>query len=179
LKLFRRIGWSSLSRQQTLGGLDADRLRQNWPAPVGVWIVVRVVVAALAVAWPVALVLNRSLRRAQGSSMEPTLAHGQLVVVAPARWRRPRVGDVVVAQNPRGEAGSWIKRVGMIGPGVATAPHPVVPGRTIDVLVDDDQVLLLGDNPKHSTDGRHLGATSLSGVTHVVIWPTISRHRRT
>ncbi|MFT5223012.1 MAG: hypothetical protein ACI867_001322 [Glaciecola sp.] len=126
----------------------------------------------LAVAWPVGLVLNRSLRRAQGASMEPTLAHGQLVVVAPTRWRQARLGDVVVARNPRQDGGpSWIKRVGMIGPGVASAPHPVVPGQTIDVLVDDGQVLLLGDNPEHSTDGRHLGATRLQDVTHVVIWP--------
>lgn len=104
--------------------------------------------------------------------MAPTLADGQLVVVLPSRVRRPRPGDVVVAQDPRRREGrSWIKRVAAIGPAVHTAPHPVLPDRTVDVLVDEGQVLLLGDNAEASTDGRQLGPTPLADVTHVVVWP--------
>lgn len=122
--------------------------------------------------WAAALGLNHSLRRAVGNSMEPTLTDGQLVVVLPARLRRPRVGDIVVAHAPAAaRVPTWIKRVAAIGPAVFAAPHPVVPGRTVDVLVDDGEVLLLGDNPAESTDGRQYGSTLLDDITHVVVWP--------
>lgn len=127
---------------------------------------------AVGVAWVASLLVAASLRRARGTSMAPTLHDGQLVVVVPARLRAPRVGDVVVARDPRNpRARSWIKRIAVAGPAVHAAPHPVLPGRTVDLLVDDDEVLLLGDNPAASTDGRHVGATPRSAVTHVVVWP--------
>lgn len=121
--------------------------------------------------WAVALAGRASLRRARGTSMVPTLEDGQTVVVLPARLRPPRVGDVVVARDPRGGERSWIKRVSAIGPGVVDLPHPVVPGSTVGQLLDEGQVLLLGDNPDESTDGRQIGPTALHDVTHVVVWP--------
>lgn len=125
--------------------------------------------------WGASLGVHRSLRRAKGDSMAPTLVDGQLLVVVSTRLRAARLGDIVIARDPRGASGSWVKRVAAIGPAVRTVAHPVVPDRTMQILVDDDQVLLLGDNPDASTDGRSLGATAISDVTHVVLWPTTQR----
>lgn len=82
--------------------------------------------------------------------MLPTLKKGQLVWAT--HFKTPKVGDVVVAlQNGR----EVIKRIGQIS--------------------DGWQVQLLGDNPAHSTDSRHLGTIPMRNITGVVIWPNIKR----
>ncbi len=107
--------------------------------------------------------------------MVPTLRDGQTIVVLPVRLRAPREGDVVVARDPRGGERSWIKRLVAVGPAIVPVAHPAVPGRLLDTLVDDGQVLLLGDNAAGSTDGRQVGPTDLQDVTHVVVWPRTGR----
>lgn len=134
--------------------------------------VVRLAPVALAVSWAVGLGVNRSLRRARGASMEPTILDGQLVGVVPVTLRAARVGDVVVAEAPeRSGVPTWIKRVAAVGPAVFPAPHPVIPGRTVDLLLDEGEAFLVGDNLDASTDSRHVGAVHVDAITHVVIWP--------
>ncbi len=129
-----------------------------------------VVAASLGVSWALALAVNRSLRRARGDSMLPAIADGQPLVVAPVRAAPPRAGDVVVARPPAGHperdgGRDWVKRVAAVGP----CTHTLDDLR--DVTVPAGHVLLLGDNPSASTDGRHVGPTPLADVTHRVLWP--------
>lgn len=113
-----------------------------------------------------ALAANRSLRRARGDSMLPTLRDGQTVVVVPTALHPPRAGDVVVARDPTDQDGRpWIKRIAVVGP----ASHVLDDLRDVDVPAG--HVLLLGDNASASTDGRLVGPTPASDVTHVVVWP--------
>lgn len=108
----------------------------------------------LAAVWGAALALNRSLRRVTGPSMEPTLREGDLLLVVPAALRRPRVGDVVVAADPRDPARATVKRLAR---------------RT-----GDGRAVLRGDNPGASTDSRTFGpvpATAVTAVAVARVWP--------
>jgi nickel-type superoxide dismutase maturation protease len=83
----------------------------------------------------------------QGPSMVPTLAPGE-VVTAVHRWRRVRVGDVVVVRDPRVPTRWIVKRC------VARR------GRLLD---------LRGDNAAASTDSRDFGLVDVGEVRYVVV----------
>lgn len=83
------------------------------------------------------------IRRVEGLSMLPAYAHGKIVVGW--RFRRPRVGDVVIARHHKIEL---IKRVSDL---------------------QDGQVYLLGDNAGASTDSRQFGWLPAASVIAVVI----------
>ena len=69
-----------------------------------------------------------------GASMEPTLRHGDRLVI----WRsgRVRAGDIVALDDPRDPGRTLLKRVASLQPA---------------------GVFVLGDNPQWSTDSRHFG----------------------
>lgn len=133
--------------------------------------------------WAGALAINRSLRVVEGQSMLPTLAPGDRVLVRPLvpalAGGVPNRGDLAVVRlNGR----STIKRVvGLPGDVVVLGDgHLHVDGawwRVRGEVVDEDwrleagidQVVVLGDNRRRSTDSRHLGAVPLADVTHVVV----------
>jgi hypothetical protein len=80
--------------------------------------------------------------------MAPTLLPGDRLLVARLA---PRVGDVVLAADPREPARELIKRV---------AP------------ADDGRVILRGDNPAASTDARTFGSVPVDAVR----WRAIGRY---
>jgi hypothetical protein len=75
--------------------------------------------------------------------MLPAFSHGKIVVGW--RFRRPRVGDVVIAKHHRVEV---IKRVSDL---------------------QDDKVFLLGDNADESTDSRQFGWLPARAIVAVVV----------
>jgi len=87
----------------------------------------------------------------RGRSMLPTLRPGDRLLVV--RSRRARVGDVVLALDPRDAGRELVKRVSAAGPvGVA----------------------LRGDNPAFSTDGRTFGSLPARAIRWRVVarcWP--------
>ena len=87
------------------------------------------------------------LRRVVGTSMLPTLQHGQ-IVVAVAPVNAIRVGDVVVLKHDGLEK---VKRVAQ--------------------LRDSQELYVLGDNPLSSSDSRTFGWLPASSVRCKVVWP--------
>jgi signal peptidase I len=92
----------------------------------------------------------------EGSSMAPTLGHGDRVIVD--RWtyrhRRPRSGEVVLVAGPRGLA--WVKRVAEVRDARGA------------------ELWLLGDNPSMSLDSRRIGSVAVETVAGRVCyryWP--------
>jgi nickel-type superoxide dismutase maturation protease len=85
------------------------------------------------------------VRRVMGESMLPTL-HPNTIIVA-IKYRRPRVGDIVVAQHKGREL---IKRVSE---------------------ARQSEMFLLGDNTNGSTDSRHFGRIDQRTIKGVVVWP--------
>jgi signal peptidase I len=86
----------------------------------------------------------------RGRSMAPTLLPGDRLLVAKVR---PRVGNVVLAADPRAPKRELIKRV---------------------AALDGAGVTLRGDNPAASTDGRTLGVVPVETVAWRVVaryWP--------
>lgn len=73
--------------------------------------------------------------RVEGSSMEPALRPGDAVFFCPSRAEMPRVGEIVMAKDPRNGV-AIVKRVSR---------------------VVGDEIYLLGDNPEFSTDSRVFG----------------------
>jgi signal peptidase I len=139
--------------------------------------------AAAAGAWGLALVVNRSLRDVEGASMTPTLTEGDRLVVAP-RLGLPRHGDVVVLRDPRDPERTTVKRVvALPGEHVAlrrgrlvldgvTHAEPYTTGPTpgsLDLVVPEDCVVVLGDNRGGSTDSRAYGPVPLGLVDAVVV----------
>lgn len=82
---------------------------------------------------------RRRRYRVVGSSMLPTLAEGQQILVDPRAYSRsrPATGDVVVIRHPLRADMKLIKRIASVEPGGG--------------------LRLVGDNPAASTDSRTLG----------------------
>jgi len=110
-------------------------------------------------AWPLVLLLAAFAARrrldvvaVRGRSMAPTLLPGDLLLVVRAA-RSPRVGDVVLAHDPRDARRELIKRVEAIGA---------------------RGVRLAGDNAAGSTDARSFGPIAAEAVRWRVMaryWP--------
>ena len=77
-----------------------------------------------------------------GASMEPTVREGDWLLVRRLRGT-PKVGEVVVAVDPREPQRLLVKRVSAIA---------------------GDRVTLAGDQPDRSTDSRHFGALPRSAI---------------
>lgn len=91
-----------------------------------------------------------------GLSMLPTLHPGDYVVVDCCFYKKqlPKVGEIVLALDPRDRALVIVKRVG---------------GFHADGTID-----LLGDNGTESTDSRLFGPVSLTAIlgrVRVCYWP--------
>lgn|GEM_PF-1317170 len=100
------------------------------------------------------LAADRSRIVVRGWSMAPTLLPGDVVLTVPTGGRFLRPGQVVVLRDP------------------AAADHLVIK-RVADVA--EGQVLLLGDDPGHSTDSRVWGWVPRRVVRRLVVvrWPDV------
>ena len=147
-----------------------------------------VVVAAL-LFFAVNLVTARI--RVEGSSMEPTLHDGELVVVSRLayRWETPTRGDIVVFRFPLDPNRRFIKRIiGLPGDAIAVhdgkvwvngtpldEPYIAAPPRySGDWQIRADEVFVLGDNRNNSSDSQNWGALPLReviGKAVLVYWP--------
>lgn len=110
----------------------------------------------LGAALAVALVSLRPRRvEVFGESMAPTLLEGDRLLA----WcgARVRPGDLVVVTDPREPTRLLVKRVAL-GPDSSLRT-----GRGI-LETSGDEVLLLGDNPTDSTDGRTFGPLPRSAI---------------
>ena len=82
----------------------------------------------------------------EGSSMEPTLAPGDRVLVV--RARRLHAHDVVAVRDPRDRGRVLVKRIG---------------------AVLEDEIVVRGDNPAASTDSRSFGPVPTKAVIGRVV----------
>jgi nickel-type superoxide dismutase maturation protease len=108
----------------------------------------RMVATLLVLAGLVAAHRRLDVVEVRGRSMAPALLPGDRLVVVRAS---PRVGDVVLARDPRHPARELVKRVARL---------------------DDSAVELRGDNPAFSTDARTFGSLTLDAVT----WRAVARY---
>ncbi len=129
--------------------------------------------------------------RVDGASMEPTMQHGELVVVNRLGYRfgLPERGDVIVFHFPRDPEQEYIKRViGLPGDQVRVAngivhvneqpldePYISAPPRyTGNWIVPADQLFVLGDNRNLSSDSHEWGMLPLDyviGKAIFIYWP--------
>jgi len=108
-------------------------------------IVSRPVIRAIGEGW--AWILGRRQRiRVTGTSMTPTLAAGEFVLVD--ERRTPSVGDVVVVRHPHDDELLVIKRLADRG--------------------TDDRLTLSSDNPAAGTDSRVWGPVDADRIVGVV-----------
>jgi nickel-type superoxide dismutase maturation protease len=96
--------------------------------------------------WLLALVRRWRLFRVAGNSMSPTLLHGDWVWVDPKSYKRsrPEANQIVVARHPYRRNVWLIKRVVR--------------------ALEEDRLVLGGDNPTESTDSQMFGSVPLSLV---------------
>lgn len=85
------------------------------------------------------LLRRRRRFRVTGNSMLPLLKPGEEVLIDPTAYRhqRPQPGQIVVAQHPYQPTIRLVKR--------------------ITAVMEDNQYMLVGDNPTESTDSRIFG----------------------
>ena len=129
--------------------------------------------------------------RVEGASMEPTLLHGQFVMVNRLAYRlgEPGYGDVVVFHFPRDPQQEYIKRiVGLPGDKIRVDNGQVfvndqvwiepylneAPQYNGEWEVPEDQLFVLGDNRNNSSDSHRWGMVPLEyvvGKALFVYWP--------
>jgi signal peptidase I len=155
----------------------------------GVLELLQTVVVAALLFFAVNLVTARI--RVEGSSMEPTLHNGELVVVyrLAYRWETPTRGDIVVFRFPLDPERRFIKRIiGLPGDSISVRDGQVwVNGEPLDEPyiaspprysgeweVQAGEVFVLGDNRNNSSDSQNWGALPLHdviGKAVLVYWP--------
>ncbi len=101
-----------------------------------------------------------------GPSMAPTLLAGDwALAVKPGRIQH---GDVVVIEHPLRPGFEMVKRI-------VCVPDELAPdGR----ILEEDEWWVEGDNRAESTDSRHFGPVSTSGVeakVRLIYWPPSRR----
>ncbi len=128
-------------------------------------------------------------------SMEPTIMAGDRVLAEKVsfRFREPRIGEIVVFDDPTGRHPQLIKRVVAVGgqtvdimDGVVVTDgvpldEPYVHGKLTEqgtvplpITLADDEVWLLGDNRPNSGDSRFMGPIPESlvrGRAFTIYWP--------
>lgn len=129
--------------------------------------------------------------RVEGSSMEPSMHDGEMVVVSRLayRWSEPSRGDIVVFYFPLDPSRRFIKRViGLPGDsieardgliyvnGVAlNEPYlAAAPRYTGSWQVQADTLFVLGDNRNNSDDSQNWGPLPMNeviGKAVLVYWP--------
>ena len=146
------------------------------------WVITaRRALAATAACWVLTRWIRRNLRvvTVTGTSMLPDFRHGDLLLVRCVRPGAIRPGDVIVldtgqAYGHRPSAANWIIKRVAATPGDAITPG-IVPGCR-DSIVPAGQLILLGDNPEHSTDSRQHGYYPASrAIGRVITLPAPAR----
>ncbi len=143
----------------------------------------------------------------QGRSMEPTLVHGQRLLVDKIsyRFRSPALGDVVIFRYPTDTRRKFIKRIiGLPGDEIAIRNGMVYHNGQVlaedyaqgpslgpynapafgPVRVPDDHYFVLGDNRRHSDDSRYpdvgfIPVEHIVGRALLTYWPltAVELHR--
>lgn len=146
-------------------------------------------------AWGLAVAANRSSRRVQGRSMEPTLRPGDVIVTVPRVGTPPR-GTIVVLRDPRDAEHAQVKRiVGLPGESVRISrgrllvdgtgiAEPYTEGAGLEgtgldgaLHVPAGHVAVLGDGRGRSTDSRTYGPVPLDFIDAVVVARVAPRPR--
>jgi signal peptidase I len=130
--------------------------------------------------------------RVEGPSMEPTLHHGQFLVVNKLAYRLGPLqrGDIIVFRYPSNRKRSFIKRViGLPGDRLQIVrgqvwvndqlfdePYVYAPGRDTlaPTVVEPDRIFVMGDNRNNSSDSRRWGSLAVRDITGKAVlcyWP--------
>jgi nickel-type superoxide dismutase maturation protease len=128
-------------------------------------LILKLILAGAVTGLALAAILGRRLLdvvEVEGGSMAPALRPGDrlLVEALTYRTRPPKVGDVVLAVDPRRPSRELIKRVAAVD-GAA------------------GMIVLAGDAPEASTDSRTFGPVSLEAIRWRVAgryWPLSGNH---
>lgn len=162
-------------------------------AGIFIWEVTKVVVISLAIIIPVRYFLIQPFY-VKGTSMEPNFKAYEYLVIDELSYRfhNPERGDVVVLRDPQQHKNFFIKRViGLPGEHVEVKDrHVYINGKQLDesnyldatvetwgnmnLNLQDDEYLVLGDNRNASLDGRIFGPISkeeIIGRTWIRAWP--------
>ena len=128
----------------------------------------------------------------QGSSMEPTLHHGDRLLVNKLvyRFSSPEPGDIVVFRAPLNPAKDYIKRViaapgdririedGVVYVNGQPLAEPYIERRghsnMPEQVVPPGSVFVMGDNRTNSQDSREFGfvhVDAIVGKAFIVYWP--------
>ncbi len=163
------------------------------PRRSAVWAVVVEILQTVLIAALLFLVVNlvTARIRVEGSSMEPSLHDGEMVVVnrLAYRWSMPGRGDIVVFRFPLDPSRRFIKRViGLPGDSLEARDGLVyVNGTPLDEpyiaaapryagawLVQADELFVLGDNRNNSSNSQNWGPLPIAeviGKAVLVYWP--------
>ena len=103
--------------------------------------------------------------RVDGRSMEPTIHHGQWLMVnlIQPKLHAPQVGDIVIVRYSGDHTVNFVKRItGVAGDKVQFK------GR--DIYLASGEFFVVGDNLQHSTDSRTFGPIKSDQIVGIVLF---------
>lgn len=162
------------------------------------WEIAKIVIFALAIVIPIRYFLFQPFF-VKGESMEPNFENGDYLIIDEISYRfsAPQRGEVIVFKYPQNESQLFIKRIiGLPGEKIeikdnairitkkngelidlkeaSYIPSSITTSGNIDVVLNDNEYFVLGDNRNASYDSRRFGVVNkgeIIGKVFLRAWP--------
>lgn len=164
-----------------------------------VWELAKIIIISLAIIIPIRFFLVQPFF-VRGASMEPNFEDGQYLIIDELSYRfsEPQRGDVVVFRYPQDPSQYYIKRIiGLPQEKIEIKDNKIfiyndeflhglvldeseylgpdeITGGTLEILLDEAEYFVLGDNRAHSSDSRRWGPLPqkyIVGRAWIRAWP--------
>lgn len=164
-----------------------------------IWELAKILIISLAIIIPIRLFLVQPFF-VRGASMEPNFEDGQYLIIDELSYRFSTIkrGEVVVFRYPQDPSQYYIKRiVGLPGEKIEIKDDKIsiyndefpagilldeseylssgkITGGTLEIVLDENEYFVLGDNRAHSSDSRRWGPLPqkyIVGRAWIRAWP--------
>ena len=165
-------------------------------SPSASWLILRELAETIVLSLIIFLLMRQVVQnyRIESHSMEPNFSEGQFILVNKLAYvlGEPKQGDVLVFHNPNNTEEDYIKRIiGLPGDTLSISnSHVYINGEPLDetyiayeirpteqfgpIVIEPDNLFVMGDNRPNSSDSRRFGQLSqdlVVGKAWLRVWP--------
>jgi len=186
-----------LPNKESFSIIVNNLMKPIYPFFLFIWEVLKIVIVALAIVVPIRYFLFQPFF-VSGQSMEPNFEDGDYLIIDELSYRlsKPQRGDVIIFRYPHDPSQRYIKRIiGLPGEKIEVRngsvvvysedgsrvldeseylPQRLATSGNVEMLLDENDYFVLGDNRPVSSDSRSWGLlerADIIGKVSIRAWP--------